>query len=76
MLDEIRESIDGVDEVIMEALHQRFRLVETMAEHKISLVDEEREKEILAKAPSKLVADVYQAIFEASKDLLREKGLS
>jgi len=76
MLDEIRENIDGVDEVIMEALHQRFHLVETMAEHKISLVDEEREKEILAKAPSELVAEVYRAVFAASKKLLKDKGLS
>lgn len=71
MLEEKRKEIDEVDEKIIELLEKRFVLVEGLKEHKTTLTDEEREEEILGKASSEQVREVYRLIFDVSKKIMK-----
>lgn len=72
-LEKFRKQIDLLDHEIMDLLEKRFKVVASLREHKKTITDKEREATILRKTDSESVKEIYQAIFKASKKILRRQ---
>ena len=74
-LDRLRKEIDRIDDQVIPLLELRFKIVKDLKKHKKSLTDKRREEEILEKASSERVREVYREIFKNSKKLMSDDGL-
>lgn len=69
-LKSLRNSIDTLDDKIIELLEKRFEVVQSM--RKKTLTDPKREQFILQKTLSPHVKSVYQTIFSESKKIIQK----
>lgn len=84
-IEDCRKEIDGIDREIVDAFIRRMeasrRISEIKKSEKLPVLDEKREKEVLARACSmakdeykRYVEELYVKIMELSKDLQREEN--
>lgn len=70
-LESFRKKIDVLDKTIMSSIENRMKLSKEIGKYKkrsgISITDSRREKEILIKAKSSDVKNIYKLIFKLSK---------
>lgn len=72
MLEELRKEFDAIDAIIIKKLNERFDLLKKIEKHKTSLIDKNRESQILGKIKSEYIQDVYGTVFKNSNKLMKK----